>query len=233
MKNKNTIVSVVSMGIVVILIAACGSSQPPPPTNQDTDEEDFDLVGSIVGDVEPEELDEEGDEIGQGYTGPTSLTVNLKIVNDKNPEGSFKLTAADGTVITENGKVGEVTELNQGTYSIEFKSPAVFGEATYVVEEIEVAGKKMTVNEVFPAGQITLHTYRGRKPNKCVPTTFSVKSKTEEGKTLPGKGKTCEPLVLRAGAYEVLLDISKKKVQPVEMHINSEQVSTAQVKLEK
>ncbi|MCP4678217.1 MAG: hypothetical protein GY854_22430 [Deltaproteobacteria bacterium] len=232
MVHKKAIVSVVFIVLVAVWMTACGSSQPPPP-NQDTGEEDFDLVGSIVGDVEPEEIDEEGDEVGEGYTGPTSLTVNLKIVNDKNPEGTFKLTAADGSVITENGKVGEVTELNQGVYSIEFKSPVVFGEATHVVEDVQVAGKKMTVSEVFPAGQITLHTYRGKKPDKCVPTSFSVKSKAEDGKMLPGKGKTCEPLVLRAGAYEVLLDISKKKVQPVEMLLNSEEVRSAQVKLEK
>jgi hypothetical protein len=61
--------------------------------------------------------------------------------------------------------------------------------------------------------------------------TFSVKSETL-GKELPGKGKTCQPVILQTGSYEILLDISKKKVQPVAAKVNAEQVATAPVKLE-
>jgi hypothetical protein len=95
-----------------------------------------------------------------------------------------------------------------------------------------VEGKEMTVDETFPAGQITLHTYRKNPSEKCKAVSFSVKLVTEE-RDLPGKGKTCKPIILEAGSYEVLFDISKKKVQPVKMQINSGQVSTASIKLER
>jgi len=211
------------------LCLRCGSAQPPPEEQDDG----VDLVSSIVGEVDTEgHVDDEGDPVGEEYKGPTALTVNLKVINDKKPKGSFRLVSSDGTVITENGKLGEVTELNQGVYTFEFKSPSVFGDSTYVVEDVEVQGKKMELNKVFPAGQITLHTYRGSNTNRCVPVTFEVRSKTEE-KNLPGKGKTCQPLILDAGSYEILLNLSKKKVQPVALQVNSEQVSSAKVKLDK
>ncbi len=212
-----------------VAFSACGASQPQPEAEDDGQ----DLISSIVGNVDTEgHVDDDGDPVGEAYQGPTALTINLKVVNDKNPKGSFRLLNSDGSAIIEKGKLGEVTELSQGVYTIEFKSPLVFGDTTYVVEDVEVAGKKMELTKVFPAGQITLHTYKGSNTNRCVPVAFEVKSKTEE-KNLPGKGKTCQPLVLNAGTYEVLLNISKKKVQPVALQVNAEQVSSAKVKLDK
>ncbi|MCP4600995.1 MAG: hypothetical protein GY847_10800 [Proteobacteria bacterium] len=227
MSNTNFIAILVLGMLFTLTISACGSSQ----SGAEDQEEDIDLIGSIVGEVEIEEIDTE--ESGEAaYTGPTSLTVNLKVINKKNPKGSYRLLKADGTVVVEKGKLGEAIELNQEVYSVEFTSPLVFSNPTYTVNEVEVAGKEMTLDEVFPAGQITLHTYRGKQQNRCVPVAFTVKSETLE-KDLPGKGKTCKPIILEAGTYEVLLNISKKKVQPVSMRVNSEQVSSAQIKLEK
>ncbi len=230
MTRNQTITYLALITFFVSTFASCGSSSPQPKDGQDTDEE-FDLVGSIVGDVEPEEIEEEEEALSEDYTGPTALTVNLKVVNDKNPKGSFRLLDAAGKAIIENGKLGEPNELNQGTYTVEFKSPLVHGDPTFVVEDVQVAGKKMEITEVFPAGQITLHSFRGKNQGRCVPVTFSVKSETLE-KDLPGKAKTCKPVILEAGSYELLFDISKKKVQPVKMQVNAEQVSTAPVKLE-
>ena len=92
--------------------------------------------------------------------------------------------------------------------------------------------EKMTLDEIFPAGQITLNTYRGKNVKRCVATSFTVHSKTKE-KDVPGKGKTCKPLILETGHYEIQLVLSKKNYQPVEMRINREQVQTSNVKLEK
>ncbi len=209
---------------------ACGGAEPVAQT---ADDEDYDPIAALVGDVEVEE-EEEGDteSVEEAYTGPTKLTVNLKVVNEKNPEGSYRLLDSSGAVIIKNGKLGEEIELNQGIYSIEFETPLVFGKPKYLVENVEVADEKMTLDEIFPAGQITLNTYRGKNVKRCVATSFTVISKTKE-KDVPGKGKTCSPLILETGHYEIQLILSKKKYQPVEMRINREQVQTSNIKLEK
>jgi hypothetical protein len=216
-----------------LAVAACGGSTPPPEDQKG--DEDVDVIGSIVGDVEvdPEDMEEMEDE-GEVYTGPTKLTVNLKVVTELNPEGSFSLMDTTGTKVVENGVFGQEYEVNQGLYSAEFKTPAVFSEPVYTVE-IEVAGKKQEVKEVFPAGQLTLHTYKGKNPKSaCKTVTFSVQNVGgDKPVDLPGKGKTCEPVILETGSYEILLDISKKKVQPVKAMVNAEQIGTAPVKLEK
>jgi hypothetical protein len=216
----------------LLMVIGCGGAPEPAPQTPADQEEDVDLIGSIVGDVEVDPEDLEDDTPDADYTGPTKLTLNLKVVNNLNPEGSYKLTDTTGQVIIDAGKFGEEVELNQGLYSAEFTSPAVHGEFVYK-KEIEVAGKESKLTETMPVGQVTLHTYKGKNPKaRCQPVSFSVKSETL-GKELPGKGKTCEPLIVEAGSYEVLLDISKKKVQPVKMQINAESVTTAPVKLEK
>lgn len=216
----------------VCLVLGCGGAAEPPPQTAPGAEEDVDLIGSLVGDVEvdPEDLKEED---GEGtYTGPTKLTLNVKVVNNENPEGSFSLTATTGQVVVENGQFGAMIELNQGLYTAEFRSPLVFGDYVYT-KEIDVSGPEATLTEVFPVGQVTLHTYRGNNAKgRCQEVAFTVRSETL-AQDLPGKGKTCVPLIVEAGTYEVLLDISKTKVQPVKMQINAESVTTAPVKLEK
>ncbi len=226
------------MGILSVLAvfafgtAACGGAEPPP---QSADDEEFDAIASIVGEVEIDEADleeEEGDEAVAAYTGPCKVTVNLKVVNNENPEGSFKLVDSNGTTLVESGNFGDVVELNPGTFSIEFKTPAVFGNPVHSVQ-LDVAGKEMTVNEIFPAGQITLHTFRGKAQGRCIPTMFTLFNiGNAEPVQVGTKGKTCKPLVVQTGHYEVRLNLSKKKYQPVEMRINREQVQTSKVKLE-
>ena len=225
-------------GFLVCLLAfflavsniACGGAEPVVDT---ADDEDYDPIAALVGDVEVEEEDKEEDEsVEENYTGPTKLIINLKVVNEKNPEGSYRLLDSSGAEIIKNGKFGEEIEVNQGTYSVEFETPLVFGKPKYLVENVEVADKKMTLDEIFPAGQITLNTYRGKNVNRCIATSFSVVSKTKS-KDIPGKGKTCKPLILETGHYEIQLVLSKKNYQPVEMRINREQVQTSNIKLEK
>lgn len=233
--------SSIAIHTVVIIVAcaawACGGSAPPPEAPaQDEEVTDDDLIGSIVGDVEVTEEDVAEETMPGEYGGPTSLTVNLKVINDKNPEGSFRLLDMEGKPVIDGGKLGDTVLVDQGAYTLEFKSPLVFGDPVYLVENVDVTGESMTLDEVFPAGQVTLHTYRKNPGGKCIPTKFTVHNESpEEGeaKDLPGKGTTCEPLILETGAYEVLLLISKKKAQPVKMRINREQVSTAPVKLER
>jgi len=210
---------------------SCGGSQADPGN---ADDEDY--LASIVGDVDAgAELEEEAAPGEKAYTGSTELTVNLRVVNDKNKKGSFKVIDAEGKVVVEKGKLGEPFEIDQGVYTIEFKSALVFGDPVYRVEDVAVEGKEMTLDETFPAGQLTLHTYRKNPKGKCKAVSFTVKSEKfeTEGKKLPGKGRTCKPIVLEAGSYELLLDISKKKVQPVKIQVNPEQVSSAAVKLER
>lgn len=217
--------------LLALTAAACGGADAPPPKQSD---EDVDLIGSIVGDVEVEEEDlEEAEDDGEIYTGPTKLTLHLKVVNETDPEGAYSLTDTTGKKVIENGKLGEEVEINQGLYTAEFKTPKVFGEPVYSTE-IEVAGKKQELKEVFPAGQLTLHTYKGNNPNgPCKAVSFSVQNVGgNEPVDVPGKGKTCEPLILEAGSYEILLDISKKKIQPVKAMVNAEQIGRAPVKLE-
>jgi hypothetical protein len=235
MTKKQTFLFKTLTLLMGVLAIACGGAPAPAPETAE-DDEDFDLVGSIVGEVEiaeEEDLDDNG-ETAEEYSGPTQLTVNLKVVNEKNPEGSsYRLLDASGKALIENGSVGAETVLNQGNYSIEFKSSKVFGDRTYLVEDVEVIGKKLSIDSVFPAGQITLHSFRGKKEKRCVPTKFTVQMLVEEKQVkLPGKGQTCEPLILETGTYEVLLSISRKKVQPVKLQINSGQVASAKVKLD-
>ena len=229
-KNRLTVIIVLAAFVVLISIG-CGGSQETPETADDVTEDD--IYDSIVGDVDESELEIEDDEPEEdAYTGPTQLTVNLKVINEKNPEGSFKLLDASGRAVLENGKLGEPMEVLQGEYEIEFKSPLVFGEPVFSVKNVDVTGEKMEISEVFPAGQITLHTYKKRPNEKCKSVPFSVKFETGD-KELPGKGKTCKPIVLEIGSYELLLDVSKKVVQPVKIQVTKEQVSTASVQLEK
>ncbi|MCP4679988.1 MAG: hypothetical protein GY854_31750 [Deltaproteobacteria bacterium] len=221
----------VSAFLFSLCCLSCGGSQADPGH---ADDEDY--LASIVGEVdagaEPDEEDAPGE---KAYTGSTELTVNLRVVNDKNKKGSFKVLDAEGKVVVEKGKLGESFEIEQGAYTIEFKSRLVFGDPVYRVEDVAVEGKEMTLDETFPAGQLTLHTYRKNPKGKCKAVSFSVKSEKfeSEGKELPGKGKTCKPIILEAGSYELLLNISKKKVQPVKIQVNHEQVSSAAVKLER
>jgi hypothetical protein len=169
---------------------------------------------------------------GAAYTGPTKVTINLKVVNDKNPKGTYRLLGSDGTALVQNGVFGQEIEINQGAYTIEYKTPLVFGDPIYLTDVVDIVGEKQQVDNVFPAGQITLHTFRGKAEGKCVPTQFTVYD-LENAKELTGKGKTCSPLILETGHYEVRLSIGKNKIQPVEMRINREQVQTSKVQLEK
>ena len=212
----------------ILATAGCGGSTPPP---KDAEDEEFDLVASIVGDVDPVEAEAETTSAPEVYTGPVSATINLRVINEKSPRGTFKLTNAEGNVVIEKEKIGATVELSPGVYSIEFHTPDVFGKPAYVVEDIEIEGKEMAVDNIFPAGQITLHTFRGQAKGRCIAVPFTVKSETL-GEKLKGKGKTCEPLVLETGAYEVLMNVSSKKTQPVSLKINREQVSEVAIKLE-
>jgi hypothetical protein len=230
MPSKPELAILALVAVSALIFTACGPEPPP----KDAEDEDVDLIGSIVGEVEVEEEDleavEEPDEV---YTGPTKATINLRVVNETNPEGSYTLTDTTGAKIIENGEFGKEIEINQGLYQAAFKSPLVLGDPVYETE-IEVAGRKQEIKEVFPAGQLTLHTYKKDPKGPCKAVTFSVRNTSgNEPVDVPGKGKTCKPVILQTGSYEILLDISKKKVQPVAAKVNAEQVATAPVKLEK
>jgi hypothetical protein len=229
MNVVSRIVVRVSCAIVVLSWAACGGS--PPQANNQGDEE-LDVIGSIVGDVE---IDQslEGSPAGQAaaYTGPTTLTINLKVVDKHNPEGSYTLKDAEGKVVIDKGGFGKAEQVNQGAYTVEFSTPLVFGKPLYTVENLTVAGPEQTVDEVFPAGRITLNTYRGATFKKCTAVPFTVVRKEGEV-ALEGTGKTCGPLVIQAGHYELRLQLTKKKYQPVEIRVNKEQMSESPIKLE-
>jgi hypothetical protein len=217
------------LGPIASLAVACGGKAPPPQTD------DVDPVEAMLGDtvVEPVVEDEgEGAAGGSAYTGPTKVTINLRVVNEKNPKGTYRLLGSDGAALVENGVFGQEIEINQGQYTIEYKSPLVFGDPAYLTDVTDIVGERMTIDNIFPAGQITLHTFQGKAEGKCVPTPFTVHD-LENAQDVPGKGKTCAPLILQTGHYEVRLAVGKNKVQPVEMRINREQVQTSKVQLEK
>lgn len=211
---------------------SCGKSAPPPKTSENDD----DYLEDIVGEVDESEVDEAAGEeekpAEEAYKGRTKLTVNLRVVNSKNPKGSFKLMDSNGKVVVEKGKLGETLDVDQGSYTLEFKTPLVFDEPVYKVENVKVEGPEMTIDESFPAGEIKLETYRGKPGGNCKSVSFSVRNQTEE-RDLKGKGKTCKPIILEAGSYELLLDIGKNKVQPVSLKVDREQVSSAAIELEK
>jgi hypothetical protein len=219
-----------TLGLVAALSTACGGKGPPPQTD------DVDPVAAALGDTVLEQVavDDQaaGTAAAPSYTGPCKLTVNLAVVNDKNPKGSYRLLGSDGTALVENGVFGQEIEINQGQYTVEYKSPLVFGGPLYLTDVVPVAGEKQTIDNIFPAGQITLHTFRGKAEGKCVPVPFTVYD-LENAKDVPGKGKTCAPLILETGHYEVRLEVGKNQIQPVEMRINREQVQTSKVQLEK
>ncbi|MDD5305896.1 MAG: hypothetical protein PHU25_01110 [Deltaproteobacteria bacterium] len=222
-------------------LVACGSSAPKAQTAEDDGNlasilcEKGEDCSALEGKAEIKDEDTtKPAPVEEAYTGPTKLTVNLKVVDHKNPEGSYRVLKADGTAALENGKFGETVEVPQGLYNIEFKTKAVFGEPTYTAEDIEVTGKEKKVDEIFPAGETLLHTYLNKKDGPCVKKSFTVKSETLN-KELPGKGKTCEPVVLETGRYEILLDMGKKAgktvVKPVSIMVNAEQKQSAPVNL--
>jgi len=216
--------------LVAAISAACGSAPPPPPA--DVDPVEAMLGDTVITPVVEDEGGTSGPAAGPAYTGPTKLTVNLRVVNEKNPKGTYRLLGSEGTALVENGVFGQEIEINQGSYTIEYKSPLVFGDPIYLTDVTEVVGEKMAIDNIFPAGQITLHTFQGKAEGKCVPVTFTVYD-LENAKDLTGKGKTCAPLILETGHYEVRLNVGKNKIQPVEMRINREQVQTSKVQLEK
>ncbi|HUT77920.1 MAG TPA: hypothetical protein VM285_09555 [Polyangia bacterium] len=218
-----------SVAIIALSFAACGGSAPDPKNQED---EELDVIGSIVGDVEIDQsLVESPAEQAAAYTGPTTLTVNLKVVDERNPEGSYTLKDAEGKVVIDKGAFGKPQQVNQGAYSVEFSTPLVFGKPLYTVESLQVAGPEQTVDEVFPAGRITLNTYRGATFKKCTPLPFTVVRKEGE-EAVAGTGKTCAPLVIQAGHYELRLQLTKKKYQPVEIRVNKEQMSESPIKIE-
>jgi hypothetical protein len=236
---KITVLSTAAIVSCALGAAACGSSAPKPQTADDDESlasilcEQGEDCAALDGKAEGvTEETHKAAPLVETYTGPTSLTINLKVVDRKNPEGSYRLLKADNTAVVENGKFGEAVEVPQGTYNIEFKTKVVFGEPTYTAEDIEVVGKQWKVDEIFPAGETLLHTYMKKKDGPCVKKVFTVKSETLN-KELPGKGKTCEPLVLETGRYEVLLDMGKKAgktiVKPVSLMVNAEQKQTAPI----
>lgn len=221
---------VLPVALVALVAAACGGSKTEV---KDQGDEEVDVIGSIVGDVEvdPSTVETAPEEQGEAYKGPTTLTVNLKVVDERNPEGSFTLKDAEGRAVIENGAFGKPQQVNQGAYTLEFRSPLVFGKPVHTVEDVTVAGPEQTIDETFPAGRITLKTHKGATFKKCTPVAFTVVRKEGE-EAVEGTGKTCAPLVIQAGHYEVRLQLSKKKYQPVEIRVNAEQMSESPVKLE-
>jgi hypothetical protein len=215
------------LGLAAAVSAACGGKAPPPQA-------DVDPVAAMLGDtpLTPVVDEQPTATTAAAYTGPTKVTINLKVVNDKNPKGSYRLLGSDGTAVVQNGVFGQEIQVNQGSYTVEYKAPLVFGDPVYLTDVVEVVGETMVIDNVFPAGQITLHTFRGKAEGKCVPMPFTVYD-LENAKDVAGKGKTCAPLILETGHYEVRLNVGKNKIQPVEMRINREQVQTSKVQLEK
>jgi len=230
MINWNAFRLFTMIGFVAAISAACGGKAPPPTA--DVDPVEAMLGDTVINPVVEDETTAAGTAAGPAYTGPTKVTINLRVVNEKNPKGTYRLLGSDGTALVENGVLGQEIEINQGSYTIEYKSPLVFGDPVYLTDVTEIVGEKMVVDNIFPAGQITLHTFQGKAEGKCVPVTFTVHD-LENVKDLAGKGKTCAPLILETGHYEVRLSVGKNKIQPVEMRINREQVQTSKVQLEK
>jgi len=212
-------------------LAACGGATPEP-RDQARDGEELDVIGSIVGDVEVDlEAVEEIAEEEETYTGPTTLTINLRVVDQRTPQGSYTLKDAGGKVVVDKGELGKPVQVNQGAYTIEFRSPVVFGNPVYVLKDVAVAGPEQTIDETFPAGRLTLNTHRGATFKRCTPIAFTVVRMANE-EPLEGTGRTCEPLYIEAGHYELRLQLSKTKYQPVEIRVNREQMTEAPIQLE-
>ena len=230
--NTRSALRLVALGLLVTAMStACGGAKKNAPKQTD----DVDPIAAALGGVDVQPVTDEAPAAAPtapSYTGPTKVTVNLRVVNDKNPKGSYRMLDMNGTAVIENGTLGETVDVKQGSYTFEFKSPLVFGDGAYLSDTVVVAGETMTVDQIYPAGQITLHTFQGKNEARCVPVPFTVFD-LENQKELAGKGKTCEPLIVETGHYEVRLAVGKNTTQPVEMRINREQVQSSSVKLEK
>jgi hypothetical protein len=228
--NTRSALRLAVLGLLATSVsAACGGSKKPAAQTDDVDP----VAAALDGvDVKPIGEEAPAAAAAPSYAGPTKVTVNLRVVNDKNPKGTYRMLDLNGTAAIENGTPGETVEVKQGSYTFEFKTPLVFGSTAYMSDVVDIAGETMQVDQIYPAGQITLHTFQGKNESRCVPVPFTVFD-LENQKELAGKGKTCEPLIVETGHYEVRLAVDKNKVQPVEMRINREQVQTSKVKLEK
>jgi hypothetical protein len=218
---KAKLVLSLMMILAVGLLLGCGGGQKKTMKDRMLEEEDdgTSLVDSLVGDVEPEPIEEEETEqpteVAEGPSeGAASdvpahegAFVGVVKVNGNPVEATFTIKTATNNpeTIKEGVKSGEEVRLSPGMYDFQITTDAVISEEDFVLRDVEIPGGQRIKRDVkIPAGQITLTTGA-----RCAKRPIRIKRK---GATtwIKGKFSTCKALTLMAGEYEAEMGAGKR-----------------------
>ena len=212
-------------GVLAIALLAFGCGGPQEKTLKDRvleeDDDGASLVDSLVGDVDPveeEDTDEEqpaevadtpdvpDEDIIEGPQGAFLPTV---LVQNEEVDATFTVKTAEASpeIVVEDAAAGSEVRLDPGLCHIEFETDAVAGSPTLTLRDVEIpSGRRIRREVKYKVGQITLVT-----GGRCVKKPIRIRP-TGATDWLPGKFKTCVPIVLQAGNYEAQMGAGKRGI---------------------
>lgn len=204
------------------LALGCGGGQKKTMKDRILEEEDdgTSLVDSIVGDVDPDPIEEDAPEqpteqaadaatesSGEAIPGHEGAFIGIVKVNGNPVEATFTVKTATNNpeVVKEGIKSGSEVRLAPGMYDFQITTEAVVSEEDFVLRDVEIPGGQRVKRDIkIPAGQITLTTGA-----RCAKRPIRIKRK---GATtwIQGKFTTCKAIILMAGEYEAEMGAGKK-----------------------
>ena len=214
---KWTIVSIAALFGFVAL--GGGGSQDKSMKDRLLEEEDdgTSVVDALVGDVDPVPIEEEqkerpSDELAEAPTAPVGdviegnqgaivITMSTPFEDKKEVDGWFTVKTATERpeIVMEKAPTGQDVLLDPGVYDIELHTDAVVGYTGQQMQGVEIPqGRRIKRPVKLKVGQLTLINGAGKG---CRKAALKIKRK---GATdwIPGKFKTCVPMLLPAGDYE-------------------------------
>ncbi len=213
---KTKLIPILVVLLVAALAVACGGDQKKSINQRGLEgvSDDVDPVAHLVGDVEPEHIEDDTEEQpsdtvatptssgeGDAIEGSEGAFLPTLFVLNEIVKGTYKVVTADesSTVVKENLITGEEVRLPPGTYDIAFTSDKVAGALPLTLRGVEIPmGRRIKRDVKYKVGKITLVTGA-----RCAKSAMKIKQK---GATdwLPGKFFTCKEIILPSGEYEAL-----------------------------
>jgi hypothetical protein len=210
--------TIVSIAAVLALAAlGCGGSQDKTMKDRLLEEEDdgSSVLDSIVGDVDADPIEDEqsekpSDAVAEAPTAPVgdviegnqgALVITMKTpFEDHKVTGYYNVKTAtdDPDIVREKVPTGEEIRLDPGVYDIELFTDDVVGYGSQQMQGVEIpSGRRISRPITLKVGELTL--INGVKG--CRKAALKIKRK---GATdwIPGKFKTCIPMLLPSGDYE-------------------------------
>jgi hypothetical protein len=210
---------VVSIAVLFTIVGlGCGGGQDKTLKDRILEEEDdgSSLVDAVVGDVAAEPIEEDeteqpSDAVGEAPTAPVgdtiegnqgALVITMKIpFEGKQVSGYYNVKTASESpeIVKEKVPTGEEVRLDPGTYDIELFTDDVVGYGKQDMRDVEIPrGRRITRPITLKVGELTLINGAGKG---CRKAALKIKRK---GATdwIPGKFKTCVPMLLPSGDYE-------------------------------